>query len=162
MEYQTATDKLLTDLVVKRLEETLEFATDTPGTRPMVLKGVFQLVAPNFVRSEQPSSPGQLAQGLSDWHRVLQDLCVDIFRHLTSDSEGPMLGRVEANNDEELQVLQALRRGVKASRNDHARKAHRTRHSLSGDKRLWNPTLDPPNNASPWETLLVIDIIEKQ
>ena len=129
MFYEAATARLINDVEVK--PELLELMVEESGmpTRFDAIRTVVADTAPNFVApDDEYARPGQLAHGLSEWHRYLLNQCSVSYWSLTADPNGPRMNREEANADPQLQTLQAIRRGVRMAMNRNFRMARGSRH----------------------------------
>lgn len=122
--YKDATTILAQDFEYK--PELLSRFEQASISRFDAVQQITTVVAPNFVRPGEIATAGQIAQGLSDWHRELADLCTERFMALTADEFGPQLSRSEANAECDPQTLQAIRRGVRAAMNNSYRFARDT------------------------------------
>lgn len=135
MNYEKATGYILADF--ERKPEGLEIMMEEGDiSRYEAMRRSTALVAANFVMENQFARTGQLAQGLSAWHRILQGQCEIKYRVLTIDPEGPLLSREEANENSELLTIQAIRRGVRDAMRNRYRWAHGTRSSAWRQSRI--------------------------
>ena len=80
-------------------------------------------IAPTILPIVNLVGHGRTAQALSDWQHELATECSLMYHGLTADPDGPMMSRDDANATDELQLHQALRRGVKAAMNENYRTA---------------------------------------
>ena len=124
MSYEDSTQKLLRDF--ESNPEILATMREVMGSRESAIQAITLDTAPNYIMPDQPARPGQVAQGLSEWHSSLQTECREKYIGLTADEDGPLLSREEANADEGMQTLQAIRRGVKAARSKNSQRAKGT------------------------------------
>lgn len=137
MSYCAATDYLITEFECK--PEVLELDPELSDSPFIAMRNITRAVAPNFIRPEEPIRSGQFAQGLSDWHRELAEQCGDRYRALASET----MSKDEANADERLQTLQAIRRGVGTAMRSYYRQARSTG-ILTSDYR--QSALGPPDS----------------
>jgi len=129
MHYGDATEYLIADF--ERRPEGIDMLVEEgqAPNRYEAIRSIVASIAPNFVvLVDEYARPGQLAQGLSEWHHYLLGRCAGTYRSLTAYySDGSMMSREEANEQPQLQTLYAIRRGVRAALNNHYRYARSSR-----------------------------------
>jgi hypothetical protein len=106
-----------------RYGEGMYTSEENPETRFANLLEIVAVEAPNYVRGNETTTDGEMAQALSEWHKELETDVSATFRGLT-DPEGLNMAKEAANTDEFLRTLQAIRKGVKLAMHSKYKKAH--------------------------------------
>jgi hypothetical protein len=122
MNYRESTEYILADL--ERKPGHIAELENPSQERFTAIRGLVMVIAPNFIDTDEIIPAGQIARGLSTWHQDLRNQCSALYSSLTSDPEGPLLSRKEANVTPGLQDLHAVRMGVRAAMNNYYRYAH--------------------------------------
>jgi hypothetical protein len=97
-----ATDKLVAQF--GRPSETLDVLTETMGDRVDAIAALTATVAPGFSH-DQPEH-----EYLNDWHSFVRADCSSTYDRLRTANPGA--SREEINQDDNLQILNGIRRGV--------------------------------------------------
>lgn len=106
--YGEATAKLVYQFETR--PETLELIAQETGSMSEAMASITAIVASGFIKREDAPSVGHEARELSTWHAEVEQECSSYYQQLRENS--PHIDREDANADQHLVMLNAIRRGV--------------------------------------------------